>query len=224
MKDTARKNLAEFSPAGDRAVRVCLGGEIHPDISARVMALDASLARDPIPGVRECVPGYAALLVHYMPERVGYAELARAREERLREQAPPPEEGPVLEIPVFYGGEEGPDLAFVARHCGMSEEEVIRRHTAVELRVYMLGFSPGFTYLGGMDPALATPRRQTPRVRLAAGSVGIAGEQTGVYPQASPGGWQIIGRTPLKLYDPERENPILPQPGGRIRFVRSNNS
>ena len=125
---------------------------------------------------------------------------------------------PVLEIPVLYGGEMGPDLPFVAEHAGLSEEEVIRIHSSTEYLIYMLGFTPGFTYLGGMSEKIATPRLKQPRVKIPAGSVGIAGTQTGVYPIDSPGGWQLIGRTPVKMYDPDRETPILPEAGQYIKF------
>ena len=124
----------------------------------------------------------------------------------------------VLEIPVLYGGEMGPDLAFVAQNAGISEEEVVKIHTSTEYLIYMLGFTPGFTYLGGMSDKIATPRLKQPRVKIPAGSVGIAGKQTGVYPVDSPGGWQLIGRTPVKMYDPDREVPILPQAGQYIKF------
>ena len=121
-----------------------------------------------------------------------------------------------MTIPVCYGG-TGPDLAFVAKHTGLTEAEVIRRHTGRDYRIYMLGFLPGFPYLGGLDPGLFTPRLQNPRTAIPAGSVGIGGEQTGIYPVASPGGWQLIGRTPLDLFDPER--PPRYAAGDRIRFT-----
>jgi inhibitor of KinA len=124
-----------------------------------------------------------------------------------------------VELPVCYGGEFGPDLEEVAARCGLSAAEVMARHSTAEYRVYMLGFSPGFPYLGGLDPAIAAPRRETPRLRVPAGSVGIAGMQTGIYPQESPGGWQIIGRTPGRLFRPDRAEPCLLGPGDRLRFV-----
>ena len=124
----------------------------------------------------------------------------------------------MLEIPVLYGGEMGPDLEFVAQHAGKTPEEVVGIHTSADYLIYMLGFTPGFAYLGGMSGEIAAPRLETPRVKIPAGSVGIAGSQTGVYPIDSPGGWQLIGRTPVRMYDPEREPPILPQAGQYIRF------
>lgn len=127
--------------------------------------------------------------------------------------------GRVIELPVQYGGAEGPDIEAVARHAGLSVASLIERHAATEYTVYFLGFQPGFAYLGGLDPALATPRRKEPRVRVPAGSVGIGGEQTGVYPMSSPGGWQLIGRTSTVLFDPDRDPPSLLEPGDRVRFV-----
>ena len=130
-------------------------------------------------------------------------------------QIPPSD---VLEIPVLYGGGAGPDLEFVAQHNNKTPEEVIKIHTSAEYLIYMLGFTPGFTYLGGMDESIATPRLKQPRVKIPAGSVGIAGSQTGVYPIDSPGGWQLIGRTPVRMYDPNRADPILPKAGEYIKF------
>ena len=125
----------------------------------------------------------------------------------------------VVEIPVFYGGSYGEDLKDVAAHAGLTEEEVIKLHSSVDYNIYMLGFLPGFPYLGGLDPKLFTPRLDNPRTKIPEGSVGIGGEQTGIYPLESPGGWRLIGRTPLKLYDPDREQPFLYQAGDYIRFV-----
>ena len=124
-----------------------------------------------------------------------------------------------IEIPVRYGGAEGPDLDEVARHSGLSREEVVRLHQAGEYTVYFLGFQPGFAYLGGMDPRLATARRKEPRVAVPAGTLGIGGEQTGIYPSAAPGGWQLIGRTSVLLFDPARDPPSLLLPGDTVRFV-----
>ena len=166
------------------------------------------------------MPTYRSLLVHYDPLRLGYDDVVHLVGEQLQRvgEVPLPESR-VVEVPTLYGGESGPDIAFVAEHNGLSVEEVIRIHSSVDYTVYMLGFTPGFPYLGGMSAAIATPRLETPRPRVPAGSVGLAGQQTGVYPIESPGGWRIIGRTPLVLFDPQRDPPALLAAGDRVRFV-----
>ena len=171
------------------------------------------------PAITEVVPTYRSATVHYRPEVLSYEELKHLLAPLAQGSAEEAEELPVVEIPVCYGGEYGPDLLEVAQHCSLTPEEVIARHTAPTYRIYMLGFTPGFPYLGGMDPSIAAPRRKEPRIHIPAGSVGIAGEQTGVYPIVSPGGWQLIGRTPLRLFDPQKEQPILLSAGAGIRFV-----
>ena len=206
-----------FSPAGDAAVLVEFGREISPEISALVRALGDALAHRPIRGVTECVPAFCSLLVVYDPCKVGYARLV----EQLRRRASAlsgREERPqrVFVLPVCYDGE---DLDFVAVHAKLPKEEVIRRHSAPDYLIYMLGFLPGFAYLGGLDPAIHTPRLASPRTSIPAGAVGIGGEQTGIYPLASPGGWQLIGRTPVRPYDPARAQPILYAAGDCVRFV-----
>lgn len=211
---------ARMLPLGDSGLLVEFGDEISPLIHDFVRALSLRLHRKQIKGVREWVPTYRSLAVYYDPYVIGYHELAIEISDLLDSlsmDAWP--SATVIEIPVLYGGEWGPDLPYVARHCGLSEEEVVRLHSGVEYLVYMLGFSPGFPYLGGMDQRLATPRLESPRLRVSAGSVGIADQQTGVYPRESPGGWRIIGRTPVKLYDPMREKPALLSAGDRVRFV-----
>ena len=209
-----------FLLTGDTSVCVEFGNEISEPINAQIRAFNIALSSSDIPGIVETVPTYRSLMVHYDPEVIRCAPLMDKLKDLLGQldkvEIPPSE---VLEIPVLYGGEEmGPDLKFVAEHAGKTEEEVIKIHTSTEYLIYMLGFTPGFTYLGGMSDAIATPRLKTPRVKIPAGSVGIAGSQTGVYPIDSPGGWQLIGRTPVRMYDASRETPILPQAGEYIKF------
>lgn len=210
---------AEFFPAGDSHLLVRLGHEISEQTNNLVLVLAAGLAEKPLPGVVECVPSYCELLLAYDSARVSFRMLCRLLERRLGRlsQVPLPE-GRRLDIPVRYGGSRGPDLDQLALRAGISPDETVRLHSSVEYRVFMLGFAPGFSYLGGLDSRLHCPRRAEPRLRVAAGSVGIAGSQTGIYSLASPGGWRIIGQTPLALFSPGREKPFLLAPGDRVRF------
>ena len=211
--------MAVCKTSGDRAVLVEFGKTIAPEIHREIRGFVMALEQEKMEGVTEWVPAYCSVTVHYRPEIIGYGVLTARLEELLRATArvalPPAR---VWEIPVIYGGDMGEDLTFVAHHNGLTEAEVIRRHTEPEYLVYMIGFTPGFPYLGGMDPSIAAPRLASPRVKIPAGSVGIAGQQTGVYPSESPGGWQLIGRTPVKLYDPKRENPVLLKAGDYVKF------
>ena len=208
-----------FLLTGDTSLTVEFGNEISEEINAQIRAFNIALDQSGIKGIVETVPTYRSLMVHYDPGVIAYGPLVKKLKGLLGQldhiQIPPSD---VLEIPVLYGGEEGPDLAFVAEHNGKTPEEVIKIHTSTEYLIYMLGFTPGFTYLGGMSDEIAIPRLKTPRVKIPAGSVGIAGAQTGVYPIDSPGGWQLIGRTPVRMYDPDRAEPILPQAGQYIKF------
>ena len=212
---------ARFLPTGDTSVCVEFGNEINQKINSEIRAFNILLNEEKIKGVVETVPTYRSIMVHYDPGVISNKQLVarlKALTGKMDKVEIPPSE--VLEIPVLYGGEEmGPDMAFVAEHAGISEAEVIKLHTEPEYLIYMLGFTPGFTYLGGLNDKIETPRLKTPRVKIPAGSVGIAGKQTGVYPIDSPGGWQLIGRTPVRMYDPNREVPILPQAGQYIKFT-----
>ncbi|MEI7705591.1 MAG: 5-oxoprolinase subunit PxpB [Deltaproteobacteria bacterium] len=206
---------------GEGGLVVELGEGIDPAVNARVHLLSRAIASRLAGEVEELVPSYRSLLVLHDPvrvprERLVEEVLAIAREVEAT-VAPPPRR--VVQIPTRYGGIHGPDLADVARLTGLSEEEVVRRHAAPVYQILFLGFTPGFPYLGGLDPTLATPRLDTPRTRLPAGSVAIGGAQTGIYPVESPGGWRIVGRTALRLFDPHRENPFLLAPGDGLRFV-----
>ena len=214
---------ARFLPAGDSAIAVEFGREIDLNINNQVAAMrtviEAAIDEGKLKGIVELVPTYGSLLVVYDQLAVGYAgliEQLKILAEGLEGVEIPDRE--VVEIPVVYGGEYGPDLGIVAQLNSLSEDEVIKRHSEAEYPIYMLGFVAGFPYLGGMDKSIAAPRKQTPRLKIPAGSVGIAGQQTGIYSVESPGGWQIIGRTPLKLYDADGEKPILLRAGQSIRF------
>jgi KipI family sensor histidine kinase inhibitor len=217
--------ILRVEPMGDRALVVVLGEGIDARVNDQVHSLASTLRKSGLPGILDLVGAYATLTVHYEPsiwageETPPYeaitSEILRlwkdARAARVRPSR-------LVEIPVYYGGDFGPDLEDVARHCGLSSEAVITRHSNPAYKVFMLGFAPGFAYLGGLDPALAVPRRETPRLKVPAGSVGIAGTQTGIYALDTPGGWQIIGRTPLKMFDPSLEEPCFLRPGDRLRF------
>lgn len=209
-----------FFPAGDLALVVELGDAISTEINRKVRSLTDALEEGSIPGVFDFLPTYRSVLVYYDPLIVTSGEVQDGIE-RLLQSAEITDTGMrhVVHIPTLYGGEMGPDIAFVAEHNGIDEQEVIRIHSGADYLVYMMGFSPGFAYLGGLDERLATPRLQSPRTEIPAGAVGIAETQTGVYPMASPGGWQLIGRTPLKLFDPTRERPVLLGAGDYVRFV-----
>ncbi|MCL4424137.1 MAG: 5-oxoprolinase subunit PxpB [Firmicutes bacterium] len=212
--------VVRFFPAGDRALLVELGDGIDPETNRRVRALLQLLDRIPVAGVRDVIPSYRSLLVDYDPAVVDRGELEARLRERLgrldQASLPPPR---MVEIPTLYGGDMGPDLEFVARHHGLTPEEVVKLHAGGEYLVYLVGFSPGFPFLGGLPRELATPRLDNPRLRVPAGSVAIGGEQTGVYPFPTAGGWRLIGRTPLQLFDPGRSEPFLLAPGDLVRFV-----
>ncbi len=215
--------IPEFAPLGDCAVRVFFGDEPGPRVTSAIVRFCRALAAEPPPGVSEWVPAYTTVAVYYLPWQTDYDALCVALTRQARRRVPhsrdAAEDGPrLVEIPVCYGGTFGPDLDDVARRHGLTPDEVIRRHSAPCYRVQFLGFLPGFAYLSGLPPGLATPRLDTPRQSVPAGAVGIGGAQTGVYPLESPGGWRIIGRTPLMLFDPNRQPPALLQAGDRVRF------
>ena len=183
----------------------------------RIWALAAE-ARE-WPGVGEVLPGMNNLTLTFDPTAIELDALMAQVLEAWPKLSAKAVEGRLVEIPVAYGGEHGPDLGDVAAHTGFTPAEVVRRHSAGEYVVYLLGFLPGFAFMGGLAPELATPRRAEPRTAVPARSVGIGGEQTGIYPLVSPGGWQLIGRTSLEMFDPAAESPTLLRPGDRVRFV-----
>lgn len=215
-----KPDILTIEPLGDRALVVHLGSEIDLPTFRAVRSLAAQLAATPLEGMIEIVPAFTTITIYYDP--------LRTTEERLRsslgvlaerlDSLPPPEPR-IVEIPVCYGGEFGCDLEFVAQQAGLAPGEVIAIHAEGEYLVHMIGFAPGFPYLGGMSPRIAAPRRGSPRLKIPAGSVGIAGDQTGIYPLETPGGWQLIGRTPLALFRPHENPPTLLQAGDLVRFV-----
>lgn len=209
---------------GDTALLLRWGEYIEDGVVQRVQATARALRADAPVWVLDVVPAYASVAVFIDAQALAFGlPIAIAEAWCLSVAAAIEDSGPDpgrrVEIPVRYGGADGPDLVALAASAGLDVDEVIARHTAPEYRVAMLGFAPGFPYLLGLDPVLATARHAQPRTRVPAGSVGIGGAQTGVYPRASPAGWQIIGRTQAVLFDATRKEPSLLQPGDRVRFV-----
>lgn len=206
--------------AGDSSLLIEFGKEINPEINRRISATIQLMKEQHIEGVVDMIPAFCSLLVNYDPRVISYDEIRERMQALVSVDAKAGEvRKKVFEIPVCYGGEYGPDIKNIAEHAGLSQEEVIRLHSSRDYLIYMLGFLPGFTYLGGLDERLHTPRLANPRIRIPAGSVGIGGSQTGIYPLDSPGGWQLMGMTPVKTYDPSRQTPILVEAGNYIRFV-----
>ncbi|HTL05856.1 MAG TPA: 5-oxoprolinase subunit PxpB [Gemmatimonadales bacterium] len=212
---------AAILPLGEAGWSVVLGSEVDAATQARVLALRAAIAAAELPGVRELVPAYTTVTVWFDPSRsdpealrTRLGALALATEAPGTGEPAAPARDPLV-IPTVY---DGPDLDEVAARTGLTRDEVIRRHCGPDYLVYLLGFAPGFAYLGPLDPALVLPRRPAPRLRVPPGSVAIAGAQTAVYPLATPGGWHLLGHTALRLFDPERRPPALLAPGDRVRF------
>ncbi|WP_242876012.1 5-oxoprolinase subunit PxpB [Cellulosilyticum sp. I15G10I2] len=209
----------QFLISADTAITVQFGNEINENIHNNIMAFCMLLEQANIEGVIELVPTYTTVMIHYDPGVILFDEIVQLLKELIKHMhtinLP---KGQVIEVPVCYGGKYGPDLEYVANYHGMHIDEVIQIHASSYYLIYMLGFTPGFAYMGGMDKCIATPRLTQPRTKIPAGSVGIAGGQTGIYPIDSPGGWQLIGQTPFILYDPKRQKPILFDAGQRIKF------
>ena len=207
-------------PAGDAALVVEFGDDVSPETNRSVHDTAAAIEREGVAGIVDLVPSYRSLLLQYDPLKTTHHQVAEAVEGLLDTDGAGSAHSPVVVcVPVLYGGEYGPDVETVAEHNGLTVDEVVELHSEPDYLVYMLGFSPGFPYLGGLSERLATPRLETPRVEIPAGSVGIAETQTGVYPVASPGGWQLIGRTPLRFFDPDEDPPAVIRAGDYVRFV-----
>ncbi|NMI05206.1 5-oxoprolinase subunit PxpB [Paenibacillus sp. SZ31] len=208
-----------LSPLGEAAVIIQCGDQLSDAVQRRVMSVCALLERSTLPAMIEWVPSYTSVTLFYDPFISSYPELCLILLQQLNQMKESVQNKPrTVTIPVCYGGEWGPDLDYVASEHGLTAEEVIAIHTSVDYLVHMIGFAPGFPYLGGLSERIATPRRATPRLRVEAGTVGIGGKQTGIYPVDTPGGWQCIGRTPLRLFRPEENVPSLLAAGDRVRF------
>lgn len=210
----------EIVPLGDRAIRVSFGNEISEEVHREVQQFLRNFEEKALEGIVECVPAYTTVVIYYLPARIRYKQLVENIQTIYHSSKVTPElESLVYTIPVYYGGEEGPDLSFVASYNQISEQEVIQNHANKEYLIYMMGFMPGFPYLGGLSKKIHAPRLESPRARVAAGSVGIGGEQTGIYPAEVPSGWRIIGITPVRLFHLENDPPSLLSSGNYVKFV-----
>jgi len=211
---------ARYLPFGDSALLVEFGDTISLEVNRKVIALNGAILGSDTRGIEEIVPTYRSLLVRYDPFKISYEQLVSQVQdiEKTLKEIHVKKEGRRIVVPVVYSGAYGPDLSYVAELHGLTEEQVVELHCEREYRVYMIGFVAGFPYLGEVADEIATPRLETPRLKVPAGSVGIAEKQTGIYPCEAPGGWQIIGRTPLTLFDPLQQPPALLSSGDIVRF------
>lgn len=207
-------------PIGDSSALVQLGDEIDFTTNQRVHSLAIHIETSTLPGIIETVPAYATLLVHYDPLILSFTQIKNYLRARIAQAEEIDSRKPrQVEVPVRYGGEYGPDLEFVASHCNLQIEDVIRLHMERIYTIFMMGFTPGFPYMGKLADTLITPRLQTPRTHVPVGTVAIAGLQTGIYSIDSPGGWRLIGWTPLRLFSPESDAPFLFSPGDEVKFT-----
>ena len=219
MKEYRDDEKFRYLTAGDKAIVLEFENKINKETNLLLRKIYYFISKKNIEGIEEMVPTYRSLIIYYDPQKIKYENLIqrfKKIETSITEITIPIAR--VTEIPVLYGGGCGPDLEFVAQYNKLSTKEVIKIHSEKEYFIYMLGFLPGFTYLGGMSDKIATPRLEKPRLKVLGGSVGIAGKQTGIYPIESPGGWRIIGRTPVKLFNPQKESPFLLKSRDYVRF------
>jgi inhibitor of KinA len=218
--ETVQHAPTRFLPFGDNALLVEFGNVISLEINRKVVALNENIAEAEIRGIEEIVPTFRSLLVRYDASKISYEQLVfriKNIETKLSDSSVK-EVGRKITIPTVYGGKYGPDLNYVAQYHRLTEEQVVELHSRNEYRVYMLGFIAGFPYLGEVSREISTPRLETPRLKVPAGSIGIAEKQTGIYPREAPGGWRIIGRTSLKLFNPLQQPPSLLKPGDTVKF------
>ena len=209
----------ECVPYGDTAVLVNFTNKIDPKVNSAVHSFSSVISNEKIEGIVETIPAYSSLTIIYDPKLIDFSTIVEKLNELHTKRGKQTSHFSSIKIPILYGGEYGPDLHFVAKYHHISIEEVIKIHASAEYLVYMIGFTPGFAYLGGMSEKIATPRLESPRKSVPAGSVGIGDKQTGIYSIESPGGWRIIGRTPLELFNTKKDPPTLLKPGDKVRFV-----
>jgi len=214
-----RSYYPKYKPVGDKALAIEMGDQISISNNNSIRAIVHLLDKEKIIGIKDRVPSYTCLIIHYDPACIRYEELIKVLDDILkRADKKDVPCGKVIELPTYYGEDCGTDIEYVAQYHGISIEDVIELHSSVKYPVYFIGFTPGFPVLGGMHPTLVTPRLDNPRLNIPAGSVGIGGNQTGVYPVKSPGGWRIIGRTPIRLYNPKDDDPTIIKPGDYVKF------
>jgi inhibitor of KinA len=213
------QNIISIEPLGDCALVIHFAKVINRELNQHIHALAKQIKMQQPLGITDMVPSYQTLAIFYQPHQIEFKTLQKIVLQCNENAQASADQSRQIDIPVCYEHACAPDIALLAEHCQLSIDEVIKRHTQTTYDVYFLGFKPGFAYLGDLDTSIRMPRKNTPRLQVPAGSVGIGGEQTGIYPQITPGGWQIIGCTPLQLFNPDLASPCLLQPGDSVRFV-----